>query len=144
LLNAFWSQTDEATCRLLVSDYLISLVVGGGFRVRCRLDTQHPIPLTIDGIAVFYEPFLQEEEADKYVEDLKQHVLPETVTVHTYEQEAQKRKEKATEMEGEDSLFEEDGVEVFCEYCGGWHEEERCPLMEAETRFADEWEYGRF
>ena len=150
-MNAFWSQTDEATCRLLVSDYLISIVVGGGFQVRCRLDTQTPIPLTIDGIKVYYEPSIQKQDVDKYAEELKQHVVPDMATVHAYRQEDQKRKKKATEIEGDedededkDSLFEEDEVEVFCEYCGGWHEEGKCPVLDEETDMFGDWECGRF
>ncbi|MBM4081081.1 MAG: hypothetical protein FJ278_15365, partial [Planctomycetes bacterium] len=62
-MGLFWSQTDEATCRRMVSDYLISLVVTEGFGIRCRLDLASPIRLTLDYVPVLYE--MAQDEALK-------------------------------------------------------------------------------
>ena len=47
-------------------------------------------------------------------------------------------------QEGEnDSPVVEDEAEVFCEYCGDYHEEGKCPVFDEETEFFGDWEYGR-
>ena len=43
-MKCFWSQTDDATCRRLVSDYLVSIVVSSGYEVRCRIDLGGIVP----------------------------------------------------------------------------------------------------
>ena len=54
-MGVFWSGTDSDTCRLLVSDYLVSLVVSDRFAIRCRIDITAPVPMSIDHVPVLYE-----------------------------------------------------------------------------------------
>lgn len=54
-MGVFWSQTDNETCRRLVSDYLVSIVVGEGYRAKCRIDVAAPIAFAADDIPLFYE-----------------------------------------------------------------------------------------
>ena len=54
-MDVFWSKTDEETCKRLVTEYLISLVVGDGFAIRCRIDVGGPVRFTIDHMALVAE-----------------------------------------------------------------------------------------
>jgi hypothetical protein len=59
-MGVFWSKTDDTTCRLLASEYLISLVVSDGFVIRARIDTATPLGITVDNV-----PVLCQVPADK-------------------------------------------------------------------------------
>ncbi len=51
-MSVFWSKTDDNTCTLLASDYLVSIVVSDHFAIRCRIDTRSPVPFTMDNVPV--------------------------------------------------------------------------------------------
>ena len=54
-METFWSSTDDYTCRLLVNDYLISIVVANNFTLRCRIDIATPLSIALDNISVLYQ-----------------------------------------------------------------------------------------
>ena len=120
----FWSQTDEATCRTLVSDYLISLVVGKGFSVRCRIDLSGPIGLTLDHVPVLYETDIDEALLKSYREEVKEKLSASSGLGMLFE-------------DGYDfhSLFPQD-TDRFCEWCGNWHAPNKCPID------SHDWEEG--
>jgi hypothetical protein len=70
-MDAFWSKTDDDTCRLLVNDYLISIVVGGNFAIRCRIDIATPVPIVLDNIPVIYQMPKDELPMEKYAEEVR-------------------------------------------------------------------------
>jgi hypothetical protein len=74
-MDTFWSTTDEGTCRLLCSNWLASLVVSDGFRIRCRLDVSSPVPFTLDHVPVYAEslvdPAIERECAGEVREKIK-------------------------------------------------------------------------
>ena len=75
-MDVFWSRTDEKTCRLLVSDFLVSLVVSDDFTIRARLDLGSPIPLTIDHVPVFVDMAAETKALEKYAAEVKEKVTP--------------------------------------------------------------------
>ena len=114
-MGVFWSTTDDATCRLVVNDYLISLVVSSNFAVQCRIDVASPFQITFDHIPVFFQVPKHELAMEKYAEEVKKLVadrplgLPEAGVKHPGERD--------------------DYIPVFyCEYCGNFHAEGECPV----------------
>jgi proteasome lid subunit RPN8/RPN11 len=115
-MGLFWSQTDEATCRTLVSDYLISLVVGKGFSVRCRIDLSGPIALTLDHVPVLYETAIDETLLKTCREEVKQKLSAASPLGMLFE-----------DGYSLNSLFSQDN-DRFCERCGNWHAPGKCPM----------------
>lgn len=116
-MGLFWSKTDDENCARLVGDYLVSLVVGQGFGIRCRVDVAGPVPFTIDRIPVLVEMPADEallESCKKEVEE-KVRVKP---TIFGRLLTLKKGKE------GE----EPPGIVAHCEVCRSWHLPGRCPL----------------
>ncbi len=112
-LDVFWSMTDDSTCRLLVNDYLVSIVVSNNFAIRCRIDITTPVPVTFDNIPVFYEIPRDKLSMEKYSEQVKSAVSERALSfVKRLEVQSQKRDENMSES--------------YCEYCGGWHSEGDC------------------
>jgi len=114
-MDVFWSKTDDDTCRLLVNDYLISIVVGNNFAIRCRLDIAAPVPIVLDSIPVIYQIPKDNLPIDKYAEEVRTTV---TEKVFSFSR----------------AVNEQDGVqdklipETYCGYCGNWHAEGECLL----------------
>lgn len=73
-MGVFWSKTDDTTCRLLASDYLISLVVSDGYSVRCRIDASSPVPFVVDNVPVLYEVDHQQERLEQYAKEVAEKV----------------------------------------------------------------------
>jgi hypothetical protein len=76
-MKCFWSGTDEKTCRRLVTDYLVSLVVAEGLELCCRLDVGGDLPFTVDGVPVYlgYD-FPSEKEMEAYAGEVQAKVKP--------------------------------------------------------------------
>jgi len=132
-MSLFWSQTDEETCRTLVSDYLISLVVGQGFSVRCRIDLRGPIPLTLDHVPVLYEAKIDEALIAACKEEVRTKLAPEPLL------------RMLSEYPLNGAPTGESEVRTRCDLCGGIHVNEVCPLEdEVLAGYAgwDEWERG--
>jgi len=122
-MGVFWSQTDNETCRRLVSDYLVSIVVGEGYRAKCRIDVATPIAFAADDIPLFYE--MPAETTKDYKALVKEKVHSELFL-----------------LRGPKGKPELEVVEQ-CPYCGDQHSPDYCPFME-ETALYGDWEYGRF
>ena len=76
-MKCFWSGTDERTCRHLVTDYLISLVVAEGFELLCRLDVGGDLPFIVDGVPVYVAyDFPCDKEIEAYAREVQAKVKP--------------------------------------------------------------------
>jgi hypothetical protein len=117
-IGLFWSGTDETTCRTLVSDYLVSLVVGEAFSIRCRIDLAGPVPLTLDEVPVYHESMIDEDVLAACRDEVREKIASEPL-LHALRGDC-----------GEEQLPLSTGVESFCERCWGWHDEERCPMQD--------------
>lgn len=123
-MGCFWSQTDQATCRLLVTDWLVSIVVSGGFRLRCRVDVTGPVPFTIDHVAVCLDGLPDEalvEECKREVQE-KVKVAPQRLDLGfplmpPAQPEAPGKEPEVEQVD-------------YCDLCGEWHgpKEKDCPL----------------
>jgi len=126
-MGVFWSHTDEATCRLLVSDFLISIVIGEGYRAKCRLDVAMPVPFAADDVPVYYE--MAQESGKDYAAEVKEKVHVDRCSSYIL----------LDVPSGRDK-----GGGAPCPYCGEWHEPECCPFLEETALFYGDWDYGRF
>jgi proteasome lid subunit RPN8/RPN11 len=123
-MGLFWSQTDEETCRTLVSDYLISLVVGKGFSVRCRIDLAGPIALTLDHVPVFYETNIDEALLKTCQAEVKEKLTASSPLAMLFE-----------DGYNFQSIFSQE-TDRFCDRCGNWHAPGKCPID------SHDWEEG--
>jgi hypothetical protein len=73
-MGVFWSKTDDNTCALLASDYLISLVISDDYAIRCRIDTRQPLPFTVDQVPVFCEVRADQAKLDQYAKEVAEKV----------------------------------------------------------------------
>jgi proteasome lid subunit RPN8/RPN11 len=73
-MGVFWSKTDDNTCTLLASDYLVSLVVSDDYAIRCRIDTRQPIPFTVDQVPVFCDIRADQAKLDQYAKEVAEKV----------------------------------------------------------------------
>ena len=122
------------TCRLLVSDYLVSIVVSDRFAIRCRIDIAAPVPLAIDQVPVLYEMPQDKDLADKYAQDVKEAVSERFF----FFDELDDKKDKKPDQNAEKPKHDYEYVPaLYCGYCGGIHDEGECPLM-------DESQCGRY
>ena len=128
-MDVFWSHTDDETCRNLVTDYLVSLVVSNDFAIRARIDLVGPVPFTIDNVPVLYETPVDQAALEEYAEEVKEKLKrePSLFLVGKHE-----------EVEGQRVLFED-----YCEACGNWHEEGKCPVVNGEFSQKEWDEYVR-
>jgi len=78
-METFWSRTDEATCRHLVSDFLVSIVAGQDGDLRCRIDTKTPIGLTVDHVPVLCEWATDEGLLDACAKEVEEKVKLEVL-----------------------------------------------------------------
>jgi hypothetical protein len=117
-MDTFWSTTDDATCRLLVNDYLISIVVGSNFQVRCRIDIAAPVPVVFDNIPVFYQIPRDDMAIEKYAQEIRIAVSEKLLSL--------------PEIQDKEKIARDKFVpESYCGYCGNWHVEGECPLVDA-------------
>ncbi len=112
-MDTFWSHTDDATCKLLVNNYLVSIVVAGNFQVRCRLDIATPVPVVFDNIPVYYQLSRNSELSEKFARQVKDSVKYAPKRIGTKAQ---------TLVDTEE--------EHYCVYCGNWHAIGDCPLAD--------------
>jgi hypothetical protein len=73
-MSVFWSKTDDITCRLLASDYLVSLVVSDDFAIRARIDTSAPLAFTVDQVPVFCEVRTDQAKLEQYAKEVAEKV----------------------------------------------------------------------
>ena len=120
-MDVFWSHTDDTTCHLLCADWLISIVVSDGFRIRCRLDVASPVPFVLDHLPVFVESPIDATVAERCKQEVKDKIKHVPLFGH------RKHKDKKEETDMQTS---EQGVElmVSCDICGGWHVDGECPM----------------
>jgi len=114
-MDVFWSTTDERTCQLLASDYLVSLVVSSNYAIRCRIDSATPFPVSFDQVPVYYEIPEDAQAMKKYGEEVKSAVAERCSHIPG----------KDNMNPGEKDVF--DGVD-YCEYCGNFHGVGECPV----------------
>lgn len=114
-MEPFWSKVDDDTCRLLVSDYLISIVVGNNFAICCRIDIAAPVPIALDSIPVIYQIPKDNLPMDKYAEEVRSTV---TEKVFSF----------SKAVDRQDGVEDKLVPETYCGYCGNWHAEDECPL----------------
>jgi len=114
-MDVFWSTTDEHTCQLLASDYLVSLVVSNNYAIRCRIDSASPFPVSFDNVPVFYEMPEDIQAMKKYGDEVKAAVA-----------------ERILMISGKDDRYpgeKDDFVPVsYCEFCGNFHGAGECPV----------------
>ena len=123
-MGCFWSNTDQTTCRLLVTDWLVSIVVGSGFRLRCRVDIAGPIPFTIDHVPVCLDGLPDEAlvaECGKEVQEKVKLASPRLEVGFPLLPPAQPESSRT-----EATIEQID----YCDLCGDWHgpKEKDCPL----------------
>ncbi|MCD6296395.1 MAG: hypothetical protein J7M30_04500 [Deltaproteobacteria bacterium] len=114
-MDVFWSNTDDDTCRLLVTDFLISIVVSNSFAIRCRIDIATPVPVVLDNVPVIYQMPKDNLPMDKYAEEVRS-----TVTERVFS--------FSKAVNGQDGVEDKLVPETYCGYCGNWHAEGECPL----------------
>jgi len=129
-MDVFWSNIDDSTCRLLVNDYLISIVVANNFAIRCRIDIAGPVPIVLDNIPVLYEVPENKISLDKFAEQVRNTVSENDFVFGL-----------------PDSKQDQDQAlllpESYCECCGNWHAEGQCPLTDA-GGWSDTWKDDDF
>lgn len=114
-MDAFWSNIDDDTCRLLVNDYLVSIVVGNNFAIRCRLDIAVPVQVVFDNLPVLYEVPKDDLQLAKYAQEVRATVSEKVLTFTKTGQQAGKVQDKSLPI-------------AYCDYCGYCHAEGDCPL----------------
>jgi len=114
-MEAFWSKTDDETCRLLVNDYLISIVISNNFIVRCRIDITAPLPVVFDNIPVLYQIPQDKSVMDKYADEVRNAVQEMVISFPTKDNKQVQQNESVPAS--------------YCGYCGDWHPEGQCPLQ---------------
>ena len=119
-MDVFWSTTDERTCQLLASDYLVSLVVSSNYAIRCRIDSASPFPVCFDQVSVFYELPEDAQSMRKYAEEVRS-VVVERISSIPGKSDMQTEKKDVF-----DSVF-------YCELCGNFHGVGECPVEDMYT-----------
>lgn len=122
-MDVFWSNMDDATCQLLASDYLISIVISNSFAIRCRLDIAAPVPIVLDNVPVVYEIPREGLLMEKYAEEVR-NMVSERFFNFGDKDKGQKQQDK-----------EQTGYmpTSYCGYCGNWHADGDCPLADSEN-----------
>ena len=122
-MDVFWSHTDDDNCTRLCSDWLVSIVVSDGFRVRCRLDVASPISATSDWLPVYCESPVDATVAEQCKKEVVEKIKPMPLLGLG---KATKHKKEGTKMDKP----EEAPVEIieYCDLCGGWHPDGECPM----------------
>jgi len=116
-MEPFWSKVDDSTCRLLVNDYLVSIVIGKNFAILCRIDIAAPIPVVFDNIPVVYQIPKDKLPIAKYAEEVRSAVSEKTFSFSKTENEETREQDRFVPT-------------PYCGYCGNWHDEGECPLAD--------------
>jgi len=103
-----------------LNDYLISIVVGSNFTIRCRLDIAASVPIVLDDVPVFYETPKDQLSMDKCAEEVR-NVVSERV--FSFDKKPEKQDENQTRYM----------PTSYCGYCGNWHADGECPLADSEN-----------
>jgi hypothetical protein len=127
-MDVFWSPTDDTNCRRLVSDWLVSIVVSDGFKIRCRIDVAAPVAFTLDHVPVFCESPVDAVTAEQCKTEVKEKIKH----VPFFGAGKPKRKKENSDMQ-----TSEPGVELmeYCDLCGGWHVDGECPMQLEESAY---------
>ena len=120
MMDTFWSQTDEDNCRRMTSDWLISIVVSDGFKIRCRLDVASPVPVTLDCLPVFCESPVDSAIAVTCKAEVKEKIKYVPLFKHAEHKDKKGGKMRATEDQAE--------LMAYCDLCGEWHADGGCPV----------------
>lgn len=125
-MGLFWSGTDEANCRQLVSDWLVSIVVHQGYGALCRLDAAVPVPFVIDHVPIYFESPLDDETAEHFAEEVREKVKYRSLFGY-----------RRTTKDKEEDDMDEYGMDVveYCDLCGGWHAAGDCPMEQESSAF---------
>jgi hypothetical protein len=115
-MGLFWSKTDEDTCKRLVTDYLVSLVVSDGFAIRCRVDVGGPVPFAVDQVPVLVEVPVEASALEQYAVEVREKVKYEPVLLGLDDRA--------------DGRLGEALVPQYCDTCGWVHLQGHCPLSE--------------
>ena len=122
-MEAFWSKVDDSTCQLLVNDYIVSIVVGSNFAIRCRIDIAAPVPIALDNVPVIYEIPKEGMLMERYAEEVRNLV---SERIFTFGEKDEKQEGQVKEQAGYVPIS-------YCGYCGYRHAEGECPLADAEN-----------
>lgn len=112
-MDTFWSHTDDTTCKLMVNNYLVSIVVAGDFQIRCRLDIASPVSVGFDNIPVYYQMPKDDALAEKFAREVKDSVKYVIRQIGT----------KPNALIGPETAD-------VCFFCGESHALEDCPLKD--------------
>ena len=135
-MGVFWSGTDSDTCRLLVSDYLVSLVVSDRFAIRCRIDITAPVPMSIDHVPVLYEMQQDKELTETYARQVKEAVSERFFFFEEFDDLKDKKTGQEADAAGKRPKDDYEYVPaLYCGCCGSFHGDGECPLMD-ESRLA--------
>jgi hypothetical protein len=115
-MGLFWSKTDEDTCKNLVADYLVSLVVSDGFAICCRVDVGGPVPFAIDHVPVLLEMAVEASSLEQYAAEVREKVKYEPVLLCLGDRE--------------DGKLGGALVPEYCDTCGWVHLKGHCPLTQ--------------
>ena len=124
-MDVFWSHTDDDNCTRLCSDWLVSIVVSDGFRVRCRLDVASPIPATFDWLPVYCESPVDATVAEQCRKEVAEKIKP--MPFLGFGKRANHKKEDKT-MQTQDATDHQVELVEYCDMCGGWHPDGECPM----------------
>ena len=105
-MGVFWSKTDDTTCRLLASDYLVSLVVSDGFAIRARVDTAGPLAFSVDNVPVLCQVSADKARIEQYEKEVAEKVKPASIFLFG-------------KQDRQSELAATAGDEPFSEYFGG-------------------------
>lgn len=118
-MELFWSKTDDETCRTLLSDYLVSIVVGQSFNARCRIDIGGPVPITLDNVPLSLEFELDEGVLEQYRKEVDEKLVPRMFRWDRRDQLSEHAEQVTLEF-GEDVSHYEDWPYLYQDpYLGG-------------------------
>jgi hypothetical protein len=134
-MGVFWSGTDENTCKLLVNEYLVSVVISDGFTVLGRIDVAGPVPISLDHVPVLYELPQDKELRDKFAAEVKSAV---SERFHEFDFGIGNGSDAA--LTGKVGGDPEAVGAFYCEACGNFHGPGQCPMEDEVTvrRLVDE------
>lgn len=135
-MGVFWSGTDSDTCRLLVNDYLVSIVVSDNFAIRCRLDITSPVPMSIDHVPVLYEMPEDKALTEECAKQVKDAVSERFFFFEELDDLKDKKAGQETDAKAKRPSQDYEYVPaLYCNCCGGFHGDGECPLLD-ESRMA--------
>ena len=122
-MDVFWSHTDDTNCRRLCSDWLVSIVVSDGFKIRTRIDVASPVAFTVDYVPTFCESPIDAVVREQCAAEVKDKIKP----MPLFGLGSHKKLEEGIPVEIR-SLTDEVEMVEYCEECGSWHHDDECPL----------------